>query len=159
MLVIRTRIHNIKQGRPWSDCLIWVCTVCLACFWQATSVGNFRTFTVLSKFLNIYCKLRLSEMDKKNAQVRVVLHCKATHFLQMHKLHWLLLSADNLCKQYGSRSGPTELRSWSGSKPFDTDSFLERTFWKKFNLKKVNRRHKHAKLPSMQIVNAKLLSL
>ena len=30
------------------------------------------------------------------------------------------LSADNLCKQFGPRSGPTQCQSWSGSKPFDT---------------------------------------
>ena len=29
---------------------------------------------------------------------------------------WLLSSADNLCKQFGPRSGPTDLGSWSGSK-------------------------------------------
>ena len=33
---------------------------------------------------------------------------------------WLLSSADNLGKQFVSRTGPTECRSWSGSKPFDT---------------------------------------
>ena len=32
----------------------------------------------------------------------------------------LLLSADNLCKQFGSRLGPTFCRAWSGSKLFDT---------------------------------------
>ena len=32
----------------------------------------------------------------------------------------ILPSAENLCKQFGPRSGPTECRSWSGSKPFDT---------------------------------------
>ena len=30
-----------------------------------------------------------------------------------------LLIRDNLCKQFGPRSGPTTCRSWSGSKPFD----------------------------------------
>ena len=40
-----------KQGRPWSDCflgssLIWVCPVCLDS-WQAITVQNFRTFTLL----------------------------------------------------------------------------------------------------------------
>ena len=29
-------------------------------------------------------------------------------------------SADNLCKQFGPRSGPTTCQSWSGSKPLDT---------------------------------------
>ena len=32
----------------------------------------------------------------------------------------LVSSADNLFKQFGSRSGPTFRRSWSGSKLFDT---------------------------------------
>ena len=41
-----------------------------------------------------------------------------------------LSSADNLCKQFGPRLGPTECWSLSGSKPFDTlivflNEFLE----------------------------------
>ena len=44
-------------------------------------------------------------------------------------------SADNLCKQFGPRSGPTECRFWSGSKLFDTQSDLERNL-KKLILKK-----------------------
>ena len=32
----------------------------------------------------------------------------------------LLLPVDNLCKQFGPRSGPTKCQSWSGSKLFDT---------------------------------------
>ena len=32
----------------------------------------------------------------------------------------LVLSADNLCKQFGLRSGPTKCLAWSGSKLFDT---------------------------------------
>ena len=32
----------------------------------------------------------------------------------------ILSSADNLCKQFGSRSRLTDCRSWSGSKLFDT---------------------------------------
>ena len=37
----------------------------------------------------------------------------------------------NLCKQFRPRSGPTECRSWSGSKPFGhSECVLERIFWK-----------------------------
>ena len=39
----------------------------------------------------------------------------------------LVSSADNLCKQFGSRSGPTKRRSWSGSKQFDTVGNFEKS--------------------------------
>ena len=41
-------------------------------------------------------------------------------------------SADNLCKQFGPRSGPTKCRAWSGSKLFDTLNMIipEIIFWK-----------------------------
>ena len=51
-----------------------------------------------------------------------------------------LSSADNLCKQFGLRSGPTQCRSWSRSKLFD--SLI--VFLKEF-LKKVGRRQKNHK--------------
>ena len=34
--------------------------------------------------------------------------------------------ADNLCKQFETRSGSTECRAWSGSKLFDTHDIPER---------------------------------
>ena len=61
----------------------------------------------------------------------------------------MLLSADNLCKQLGSRQGPTECRPWSRSKPLiaHSDSVGER----KEILGKVNFvKLKHEKLPIMQ---------
>ena len=46
--------------------------------------------------------------------------------------NWILLSsAENLCKQFEPRSGPTERRSWYDSKPFDTDKVLFPEFVKK----------------------------
>ena len=45
-------------------------------------------------------------------------------------LAWLLSSADNICKQFGSRSGPTDCRSYSGSKLFDTLIVFLSIFWK-----------------------------
>ena len=40
---------------------------------------------------------------------------KNTFFKFFLTLCPLVLSADNFCKQFGPRSGPTECRSWSGS--------------------------------------------
>ena len=50
----------------------------------------------------------------------------------------LVSSADNHCKQFGTRSGPTERRSWSGSKLFDTlmvflEDLLEKVDFEKKN--------------------------
>ena len=53
-----------------------------------------------------------------------------------HLLCLQVLPADNLCKQFGPRSGPTYSRSRSGSKLFDTDSIHERIFWKSWFWKK-----------------------
>ena len=59
-------------------------------------------------------------------------------------------SADDLFKQFGPRYGPTEYRSQSGSKPFDTDSVPERFFFEKANFEKSQRMTTKAwKLPSM----------
>ena len=55
---------------------------------------------------------------------------------------WLLSAADNLCKQFGPRSGQTFCRAWSGSKLFDTDDtddIPERLFWKKKIILKIHR--------------------
>ena len=43
---------------------------------------------------------------------------------------------DNLCKQFGPRSGLTKCRSWSGSKMFDTISVPDIFFFEKKSLKK-----------------------
>ena len=64
-----------------------------------------------------------------------------------HKLAscYFLSSADNLCKQFGLRSGP------SRSKLFDTLIVFLNFFLENFNFEKVSRRQqKHEKLPSMQ---------
>ena len=39
---------------------------------------------------------------------------------------WCLLSADNLCKQFGPRSDPTKCQAWSGSKLFNTQVVLKK---------------------------------
>ena len=55
----------------------------------------------------------------------------------------------NLCKQFGSRSGPTKCRAWSGSKLFDTLIIFLKDFFEKIYLKKAknknNKKHRHWK--------------
>ena len=63
-------------------------------------------------------------------------------------------SANNLCKQFGTRFGPTKRRAWSGSKLFDTlEVFLKDFFEKKWFWKKSADDKQQAKLPSMLRVN------
>ena len=51
-------------------------------------------------------------------------------------LRLLVLSADNLGKQFGPRSGPTKRRVWSGFKLFDTLKILLKEFFQKVDWKK-----------------------
>ena len=56
-------------------------------------------------------------------------------------------SADNLCKQFGSRSGPTKRWSWSGSKVFDSlNGIPESFFFQNLLLKNINRWQKACKV-------------
>ena len=60
-------------------------------------------------------------------------------------LYLLESSADNFCKQFGPRSGPTKCRAWSGSKMFDTDGIPERIFRKGWFWQKITRQQKSTK--------------
>ena len=51
-------------------------------------------------------------------------------------LHLLVLSADNLCKQFEPRSGPTKCRARSGSKLFDTLIVFLKEFFEKNHFEK-----------------------
>ena len=46
-------------------------------------------------------------------------------------LYLLVSSADNLCKQFGPRSGPAKHRARSGSKLFDTLPIFRKYFFRK----------------------------
>ena len=50
---------------------------------------------------------------------------------------YLVSSAGNIHKQFGSRSGPTFCRAWSGSKLFETDGIPKRVFQKSWFWKKL----------------------
>ena len=62
-------------------------------------------------------------------------------------------SADNLGKQFGPRSGPTNRRAWSGSKLFDILMVFLKEFFQKVDFEKNQQTtKKHEKLPSRQWV-------
>ena len=69
-------------------------------------------------------------------------------------------AADNLCKQFGPRSGLTNCQAGSRSKLFDTLMVFLKEFFKKvdFFKKKKKTTKKHAKLPCRQSVNSLLAS-
>ena len=64
-----------------------------------------------------------------------------THYL----LH-VVSSADNLCKQFWSRSGSTKCRAWSGSRLFDTLMVFLKEFFEKVDVEKNSRRQKVCKI-------------
>ena len=70
-----------------------------------------------------------------------------THKVLIKTLRLLVSSADNFCKQFGTRSCPTKCRAWSGSKLFATLVVLlsEGIFQKKLIFKKFSRRQKSTK--------------
>ena len=60
-------------------------------------------------------------------------------------------SADNFYKQFGTRSGPTKRRAWSGSKLYDTLMIFLKDFIEKVDFEKNQQTiKKHEKLPSRQ---------
>ena len=48
----------------------------------------------------------------------------------------LMSSADNICKQFGPRSGATKCWAWSGSKLFDTLMLFLKEFFEKIDFEK-----------------------
>ena len=52
-------------------------------------------------------------------------------YVTLSLLAMRFVTADNLCKQFGPRSGPTERQTWSGSKLFDTDIVPEKVIFEK----------------------------
>ena len=63
-----------------------------------------------------------------------------------------LASTEDLCQQFGPRSGPIECWSWSESEQYDTLVVFMKVLFEKLILKKVRQQQKHEKLPSMQRV-------
>ena len=61
----------------------------------------------------------------------------------------LVSSANNLCKQFGPRSGPTICRAWSGSKLFDT-----LTVFKKVDFENVNISRQQKSMKNYPVVNS-----
>ena len=72
----------------------------------------------------------------------------------------LVSPADNLCKQFGPRSGPTKCQAWSGYKLFDTLMVLLKEFFENVDFEKNQQTEKkRALLPSRQRVKKKWSNL
>ena len=96
---------NSKQRRPWSDCffrssLIWVCTVCLGLICRQL------VFKILEHLLYCACWVTVQAFV---VICWLFLNKWFPKFIQEHY---------QIVKLFGSRSGPTFCRSWSGSKLF-----------------------------------------
>ena len=69
-----------------------------------------------------------------------------------------MVSADNLCKQFGPRSGPTKCRVLSGSKLFDTLMVFLIEFFEKVDFEKNKQMTiKHGTIPSRERVSLCIL--
>ena len=78
----------------------------------------------------------LLTIDLMHQQSIIQFFCLLTIYLSSFPARGNLSSADNLCKQFGPRSGPTECRSWSGSKLFDTLIVFLKEFFEKVDFEK-----------------------
>ena len=66
-----------------------------------------------------------------------------------------MLSAENFCKQFGTRSGPTESRAWSGSNLFDTQMVFLKYIFEKIDFEKNQQtKEKHEQFPRGAIHNS-----
>ena len=65
------------------------------------------------------------------------------------KYQQVVLSADNLCKQFGLRSGQTKCRAWSGSKLFDILMVLNKSSTKKNKIWHDNKVWKNNKIQKL----------
>ena len=73
----------------------------------------------MQHFIRVYTAVRQKPFSEKEMPTRV---SSADKLCKLFGCWYHVSSADNnLCKQFGSRSGPPKCRAWSGSKLFDTD--------------------------------------
>ena len=108
----------------------------------------------------VFLKEFSEEVDFEKTQQTTKKHAKLLSWQRVNKstlILWLLVSsADNLCKQFGSRS----FRAWSGSKLFDTLMVFLKEFSDEVDLEKIQlTTKKHAKLLCRQRVNKSTLIL
>ena len=87
------------------------------------------------------CLKKLPSMQRLNGPCLYNVHRNTGIYMLITYLNSFLdsddlSSADNLCKQFGSRSEPTECQSWSASKPLDTPKVFMKEFLKEMFLKK-----------------------
>ena len=85
---------------------------------------------------------RFFYIDLQCFQKKIISMLSGTMVNMDFTLYLLVSSSDNLCKQFGPRSGPTKCRAWSGSKLFDTLMVFIKEFFIKVDFEKISRRQK-----------------
>ena len=70
-------------------------------------------------------------------------------YIKTTTLYLQVSSADNLCKQFGPRSGPTKHRAWSESKLFDTLVVFLKVFFEKVDFEKDQQTTKTCKISQL----------
>ena len=78
--------QNSKQGKPWSDCLIWVYTVCLGRFVRQL-LFEISEHLPLPTFINLYHLCSTSEGTGENA---CVCPGMTKHFLLASAIHCII---------------------------------------------------------------------
>ena len=119
------------------------------------SLQGFRTilYTIFSQRCLIY-------NDGNNFLIRkYILSFADLDQTQKLTLYLLVSSADNLCKQLGSRSGPTFGRAWSGSKLFDILMVFLKEFFETTDYEKYQQTTKSVKSLSMQRIKRKMWNI
>ena len=102
-----------------------------ACFLSASNI--FLQGTNIQKISKAYLQIVKQFQPRSTAPVKLAAGVKSIWKASPRKsstLYQLVLSADNICAQFGPKSGLTKRQSWSGSKLFDTDGIPEFLFEK-----------------------------
>ena len=77
---------------------------------------------------------------KSNLVNRTLYHsivlCRVYSVINILTPYLLVSNADNLCKQFGPRPGPTKCRAWSGFKLLDTLMIFLKEFFENINFEK-----------------------
>ena len=100
-----------------------------------TYKGNFlwKRDLIVCSFVLVY----YSHFNKFSVIYQHEMNIYPFRFLQLSwNFDLLVSSADNFCKQFGPRSGPTKCRAWSGSNLFDTQMVFKKEFFEKVDFEK-----------------------
>ena len=120
----------------------------LGCIWYFVWTWHTQAKLIKKESRHSYISLENLRKNKSNRKLVTL-----RSWLWLSSFPAIVLSADNLGKQFGPRSGPTKRRSWSGSNLFDTLTVFLKEFFEKVVFEKNHQTtKKHEKLCRRQRV-------